>query len=76
MYLDSIFQPAFITAASTAALAVGVTEMMYFAFAPRSIAVDGTMVELSENMVNITIKDARNLAFESLIMWTPKVGHT
>jgi len=48
-----------------------VTEMMYFAFAPRSKAVDGTIVELSENMVNNTIKDARNLAFESLIMWTP-----
>jgi hypothetical protein len=38
--------------ASITALAAGVTEMMYLAFAPRSMADVGTIVELSENIVS------------------------
>jgi hypothetical protein len=64
------------TVASIAALAAGVTEMMYLAFAPRSKADVGTMVELSEKIVSITINDARNLAFERVSMRTPWVVHT
>jgi hypothetical protein len=40
--------------ASITALADGVTEMMYLAFAPRSMADVGTMVELSEKIVRTT----------------------
>jgi hypothetical protein len=54
-----------------AALAEGVTEMMYLAFAPRSSAVVGTIVELSEKIVSRTINDARNLAFDTLNIGTP-----
>ena len=63
-----------ITVASIAALADGVTEMMYFAFAPRSSAVVGTIVELSEKIVSRTIKDARNLALDTVSIETPWVG--
>jgi hypothetical protein len=38
--------------ASITALADGVTEMMYLAFAPRSMADVGTIVELSEKIVS------------------------
>jgi thioredoxin-like negative regulator of GroEL len=55
--LESIFQPFLITVASIAALAEGVTEIMYFAFAPRSSAVVGTIVELSEKTVSKTIRE-------------------
>jgi hypothetical protein len=44
---------------------------MYLAFAPRSSAVVGTIVELSEKIVSRTINDARNLAFETLNIGTP-----
>jgi hypothetical protein len=50
------------TAASTAALAVGVTEMMYLALAPRSSAVVGTIVELSEKIV-------KTMTIITLIRW-------
>jgi len=59
------------TVASIAAFADGVTEMMYFAFAPRSRAVVGTIVVLSEKIVNKTINDARNLALDTLSIGTP-----
>ena len=49
------------TAASTAALAVGVTEMMYLPFAPKSIAVAGTMVLPSEKIVSEITIAKRNL---------------
>jgi hypothetical protein len=65
-----------VTAASIAALAVGVTEMMYLAFAPRSMADVGTIVELSEKIVSITINDARNLALDRLNIGAPWVVHT
>jgi hypothetical protein len=58
--LESIFHPALTTAASTAALAVGVTEMMYLAFAPKSRADVGTIVELSEKIVRTTSKETLN----------------
>jgi hypothetical protein len=64
------------TVASIAALADGVTEMMYLAFAPRSMADVGTIVELSEKIVSNTINDARNLALEKLSIGAPWVDHT
>ena len=45
--------------------------MMYLALAPRSIAEVGTMVEVNEKIVNSTIIDARNLAFERFSIKTP-----
>jgi hypothetical protein len=62
--------------ASITALADGVTEMMYLAFAPRSMADVGTIVELSEKIVSNTINDARNLALEKLSIGAPWVDHT
>jgi hypothetical protein len=62
--------------ASITALADGVTEMMYLAFAPRSMADVGTIVELSEKIVSITINDARNLALDILSISSPRVVHT
>jgi hypothetical protein len=50
--------------------------MMYLAFAPRSMAEVGTIVELSEKIVSNTISDARNLALEKLSIGTPRVVHT
>jgi hypothetical protein len=50
--------------------------MMYLAFAPRSKADVGTIVELSEKIVSITINDARNLALERVSIRTPWVVHT
>jgi hypothetical protein len=75
LYFLSIFQPFFATVASIAAFAVGVTEMMYLAFAPRSMAEVGTIVELSEKIVSNTINDARNLALEILSIRAPWVVH-
>jgi len=57
-------------------LADGVTEMMYLAFAPRSMADVGTIVELSEKIVSNTINDARNLALEKLSIRAPWFDHT
>ena len=48
--------------------------MMYLALAPRSSAVVGTIVELSEKIVSRTINDARNLAFDTLSIRTPWLG--
>jgi hypothetical protein len=62
--------------ASITALAAGVTEMMYLALAPRSKADVGTIVELSEKIVSITISDARNLALDKASIRTPWVVHT
>jgi hypothetical protein len=45
--------------ASIAAFADGETEMMYLAFAPKSKAVVGTIVELSEKIVSTTTKIVR-----------------
>jgi hypothetical protein len=50
--------------------------MMYLAFAPRSMADVGTIVELSEKIVSITINDARNLALEKLSIRAPWFDHT
>jgi hypothetical protein len=50
--------------------------MMYLAFAPRSMADVGTIVELSEKIVSNTINDARNLALEKLSIGAPWVDHT
>jgi hypothetical protein len=50
--------------------------MMYLAFAPRSMADVGTIVELSEKIVSITINDARNLALDRLSIGAPWVVHT
>jgi hypothetical protein len=49
--------------------------MMYLAFAPRSKADVGTIVELSEKIVSITINDARNFALERLSIGAPWVGN-
>jgi hypothetical protein len=49
---------------------------MYLAFAPRSMADVGTIVELSEKIVSITINDARNLALDILSISSPRVVHT
>jgi hypothetical protein len=49
---------------------------MYLAFAPRSMADVGTIVELSEKIVSNTIKDARNLALEKLSIRAPWVDQT
>jgi hypothetical protein len=38
--------------------------MMYFAFAPRSIAEVGTMVELREKIAIRTTKNVRTFAFD------------
>jgi hypothetical protein len=62
--------------ASITALADGVTEMMYLAFAPRSMADVGTIVELSEKIVSNTINDARNFALDILSIRAPWVDHT
>jgi hypothetical protein len=62
-------------AASTAALAEGVTEMMYLALAPRSNAVVGTIVELSEKIVSTTTIETCNLASAFERMSTPRVVH-
>jgi hypothetical protein len=50
--------------------------MMYLAFAPRSMADVGTIVELSEKIVSTTINDARNLALDILSISSPRVDHT
>jgi hypothetical protein len=50
--------------------------MMYLAFAPRSKADVGTIVELSEKIVSTTINDARNFALERLSIRAPWVVHT
>jgi len=50
-----------VTVASIAAFAAGETEMMYLAFAPRSIADVGTIVELSEKIVSSAIAANRTL---------------
>jgi hypothetical protein len=63
------------TAASTAALAVGLTEMMYLAFAPRSRADVGTAVKLSEMIVSRTRIDTRNFAIVIERMSAPRVVH-
>jgi hypothetical protein len=43
-----------------------VTEMMYFPFAPRSIAEVGTIVELSEKIAISATKNVRTFAFDIL----------
>ena len=64
------------TVASITAFADGVTEMMYLAFAPRSMAEVGTIVELSEKIVSNTMNDARNLALDNLSIRAPWVVPT
>jgi hypothetical protein len=50
--------------------------MMYLAFAPRSMADVGTIVELSEKIVSITVNDARNFALDILSISSPRIDHT
>jgi hypothetical protein len=65
--------PALTTAASTAAFAAGFIEMMYFAFAPRSSALVGTIVEVSEKILNPITAKSRALALIVLFTSSPKI---